>query len=194
MKLLICCFMKCVFRNGRFRETGKQAKQLWLFVKKKNVVRKTFSKTFCKIRFVRNSTRAWTVNTNTYWTVHGKTWTWTFPCPQLCSYQSWARAFCHASRLRAFGRSSSRWRCRALIFSLNYAHLRSRFRATGLLDFSRSFFALLNFSLSFSGAPQFFALLNFSHSYICAPYFHAHNFVLVRQDRTARTGHPEQDS
>jgi hypothetical protein len=84
-----------------------------------------------------------------------------------CRPQSWARAFFYASRLRfrALWRSSSRWRFRALFWALNFALLRSRFRAPELLEFSRSFFALLDFSRSF------FALLDFSRSYICDHWF-----------------------
>jgi hypothetical protein len=49
--------------------------------------------------------------------------------------------------------------------ALNFALLRSRFRAPALLDFSRSFFALLDFSRSFLRfsifrAPRFFALVH----------------------------------
>jgi hypothetical protein len=108
----------------------------------------------------------------------------------VCYYQSWARAFFYASRLRALGQSSSRWRFRALFWALNFALLSSCFRAHALLDFSRSFFALLDFSCS----------------YICAFYFRARNFMLVllymartgqpgqdSQNRTPRTGQPEQD-
>ncbi len=52
-------------------------------------------------------------------------------CVALSFYQSWARAFFYASRLRfrALWRSSSRWRFRALIWALNFALLRSRSRA-----------------------------------------------------------------
>jgi hypothetical protein len=117
--------------------------------------------------------------------------------------QSWARAFFKASRLRfrAPGGSSSRLRFRAFFLALNFALLRSRFRAPALLDFSRSFFALLDFSRSsifraLFRAPRFFALL-FSRSSIFAIVISC-SCVFLRpgqdsQDRTARTGHPEQD-
>ncbi len=122
--------------------------------------------------------------------------------PPLAPLQSWARAFFYASRLRfrALWRSSSRWRFRALFWALNFALLRSRFRAPALLDFSRSFFALLDFSRFFSRSLIFcartFAIID----------FRARNFVLVclftarigqpgqdTQNKTARTGQPEQD-
>ncbi len=75
--------------------------------------------------------------------------------------QSWARAFFYASRLRfrALWRSSSRWRFRALFWALNFALFCSRFRAPALLDFSRSFFALPDFSRFFR-APRFSALIH----------------------------------
>ncbi len=82
--------------------------------------------------------------------------------------------FFYASRLRfrALGQSSSRWRFRALFWALNFALLRSRFHAPALLDFSRSFFALLNFS-HFFRAPRFFALVHlrsliFAHLISCS--------------------------
>ncbi len=61
--------------------------------------------------------------------------------------QSWARTFFYASRLRfrALWQSSSRWRFRALFWALNFALLRSRFRAP---KFFVLFFALLDFSRS----------------------------------------------
>jgi hypothetical protein len=68
--------------------------------------------------------------------------------------QSWARAFFGSSRLRfrAPGGTLSRWRFRALFWALNFALLRSRFRAP---SFSRSYFALLDFH------ARIFALLDF---------------------------------
>jgi hypothetical protein len=73
--------------------------------------------------------------------------------------QSWARAFFYASRLRfrALWRSSSRWRFRALFWALNFALLHPRFRAPALLEFSCSFFALLDFSRFFSRSSIFCA-------------------------------------
>ncbi len=66
----------------------------------------------------------------------------------LCLWQSWARAFFYASRLRfrALGRSSSRWRFRALFWALNLALLLSRSRASRFFAFFRvlRFFALLH--------------------------------------------------
>ncbi len=111
----------------------------------------------------------------------------------LCQFkykQSWHALF---FTLRALGRSSSRWRFCALFWALNFALLRSCFRAPWFFAlffcapwFFALFFALLDFS-------AFFALLDFSRSYISAPYFRAHNFVLVRL-YTARTGQPGQDT
>ncbi len=109
----------------------------------------------------------------------------------LALYQSWARAFFKASRLRfhAPGGSSSRLRFRALFLALNFALLHSRFCAP---RFFALFFALLDFSRSFSRfsifrAPQFLALV-----ISCS-------FVFLRpgqdsQDRTPRTGQTELDS
>jgi hypothetical protein len=108
---------------------------------------------------------------------------------QISNFQSWARAFFYASRLRfrALWRSSSRWRFRALFWALNFALLRSRFRAPALLEFSRSFFALQDFSRFFSRSLIFrartFAIID-----LCA-----RNFVLVRL-YTARIGQPGQDT
>jgi hypothetical protein len=111
--------------------------------------------------------------------------------------QSWARAFFYASRLRfrALWRSSSRWRFRALFWALNFALLRSRFRAPALLDFSRSFFALLDFSRFFR-TPRFFALIPL-RSLIFALVISC-SCVYIQpgqdsQDRIPRTGQPEQD-
>ncbi len=97
--------------------------------------------------------------------------------------------FFYASRLRfrALWRSSSRWRFRALFWALNFALLRSRFCAPALLDFSPSFFALLDFLRFFSRSSIFrartFAIID----------FRAPNFVLVRL-YTARIGQPGQDT
>jgi hypothetical protein len=85
-------------------------------------------------------------------------------------------------RFRASGGSSSRLRFHALFLALNFALLRSRFRAPALFDFSRSFFALLDFSRSSIFRTHTYALLD----------FHASSFVLVSL-HTARTGHPKQD-
>ncbi len=74
----------------------------------------------------------------------------------------------------AFSRSWGKLFALALsrsVLALNFALLRSRFRAHALLDFSRSFFVLINFP----------ALLD----------FRARNFVLVRLDM-GRTGQPGQ--
>jgi hypothetical protein len=61
--------------------------------------------------------------------------------------QSWARAFFKASSLhfRSPGGTSLRLRFRALFLALNFALLRSRFRAPALLDFSRSFFSAVRY-------------------------------------------------
>ncbi len=112
--------------------------------------------------------------------------------------QSWARAFFYALSLRfcALWRSSSRWRFRALFWALNFALLRSRFRAPALLDF----FALLDFS-RFSSRSLIFRARTFA-----IIDFRARNFVLVRlytarigqqgqdtENKTARTGQAEQN-
>ncbi len=75
------------------------------------------------------------------------------------SHQSWARAFFGSSRLRfrAPGGTLSRWRFRALFWALNFALLRSRFRAP---SFSRSYFHAPIFSRSYFRA-RIFALLDF---------------------------------
>jgi hypothetical protein len=74
-------------------------------------------------------------------------------------------------RFRALGRSSSRWRFRALFWALNFALLRSRFRAPALLNFSRFF-----------RAPRFFALVHLQSSIFALviflrSYFYALNFL-----------------
>jgi hypothetical protein len=88
-------------------------------------------------------------------------------------------------RFRALGRSSSRWRFRALFWAFNFALLRSRFRAPALLDFSRSFFALLDFSRFFLRFSIFrartFTLLD----------FRARNFVLVQNRQAEQNGKTE---
>jgi hypothetical protein len=95
-------------------------------------------------------------------------------------YQSWASAFFYASHLRfcALGRSSSRWHFRALFWALNFALLRSRFRAPAHQNFLRFFFALLNFSRFFR-APRFFALVHLQSSIFALVIFCARTFTLL---------------